>query len=378
MSTPLPVRLSLLLVAALLSACASSPQSNDVVVYQPPAPAPVVEAPPLSRPAGSDKTRIRARTRVLDVWMLDIGQGACTFIACPDGKSNVVIDCGTAKAGGTDTQAIADWINAKNARATNVTLLVSHGHEDHYSNFTNNRIHAEPFTQVLLGGLERDYPTTFQQWVKAAQEKPVFFGPAEFVANDARFACGAAKFDLLTVNATEVDGVKAEEKKENADSAVVRLSYAGHSIVFPGDAEGPTEQSALANARAHRLDLRDTTLLVSSHHGAKSGGSNSVAWLARLTPQAGLFSANVSYDTYSHPTCDRVDEFERNMGGSVKQYQLSCGKTAGQTTVPVTKRLFNTYDNGHVRARFSASGVSYACEEKTAACDAQLAPEEMP
>jgi beta-lactamase superfamily II metal-dependent hydrolase len=362
--------------AALLSGCATRVEAPP-----PPVRTPVV-APPmrdrvLTRPAFEEK-RTRPLAQVLDVWMLDVGQGACIYIVCPDGKTNVMIDCGTAKNGGATSREISQWINTRNARAEKVTLLVTHGHRDHISHLHTGAIDSKEIDGVLLGGLPADYPEDFLAWTGAARSGPAYFSAGEFKSDDGRLACGGATFDLLTVNATEVAGAKPLESKENADSAVVRLSFAGQSIVFAGDAESVTEQSALNNADRNGLDLDRTALLISSHHGADTGGSNSAPWLSRLRPRAGLFSANLDYRVYSHPRCSTVKKLAEQADSVEESFDLACGNGHDASKLPVSKRLLSTFDNGHVRARFSTSGVSFACQVHTPACDIQLAPDEIP
>lgn len=366
------------LIAVLLSACTAPPQ-------QPPTPEPQARVDVSGMRSrvfrardALEETRARPVMRVLDIWALDVGQGACIYIACPDGKSTVMIDCGTAKNGGATSSQISDWVNAKNKQAEQVTLLVTHGHRDHVSNFRDGGIEARYISKIMLGGLPADHTKDFLDWAKAAKTLPTYFTAAEFKANDNRFVCGGAKFDLLTVNATEAPGAKHDESKENADSAVVRVSFANHSIVLPGDAELVTEQSAIANATRNGLDLSNTTLLISSHHGAESGNSNSAQWLAALRPKAGLFSANVEYKVYSHPRCNTVQTFYAHVEEVADEFDFACGDERSASALTLKRRLFGTYDNGHVRARFSAAGVSYACQVSTPACDAQLAPDEIP
>lgn len=372
------VKFLMLLVTLLLSACATPPAQESAPDDLPGADR-IAKRNRTWSIDGVEEVRTRLVTKVLDVWMLDVGQGACIYIVCPDGKSSVMIDCGTAKNGGATSAQISAWINAKNSQAEQVTLLVSHGHRDHISHFRPGGIAAGPISKIMLGGgQQEDYPKTFHEWAQGAQSVPSYFGPAEFKADDARFSCGAARFDLLTVNATAVPGVRPLESKENADSAVVRLSFAGHAIVFPGDAEAVTEQSALENADRNGLDLADTSLLISSHHGADTGDSNSAAWLSRLKPHVGLFSANIDYATYTHPRCSSVQTFYAEAEKINQDFKLACGNGRQPAALTVNRRLFSTFDNGHVRARFSAAGVSYACQVSTPACDTQLAPAEMP
>jgi beta-lactamase superfamily II metal-dependent hydrolase len=367
-----------LLVTLLLSACATEPSQDPDRKDLPSADGMVKRSQTWSI-EGVEEVRTRPVTKVLDVWMLDVGQGACIYIVCPDGKSSVIIDCGTAKNGGATPSQISDWINAKNGQAEQVTLLVTHGHRDHISHFRNGGIDARPISKIMLGGgQQEDYPKTFHEWAKGARSAPSYFSPAEFKADDARFSCGNAKFDLLTVNTTAVSGVRPLESKENADSAVVRLSFAGHAVVFPGDAESVTEQSALENADRNGLGLAETSLLISSHHGADTGNSNSMAWLSRLKPHAGLFSANIDYATYTHPRCSSVQTFYAKADKIEQDFNLACGMGRQPAALTINRRLFSTFENGHVRARFSAAGVSYACQVNTPACDTQLAPAEMP
>ncbi|WP_160410737.1 ComEC/Rec2 family competence protein [Massilia cellulosiltytica] len=325
-----------------------------------------------------EETRARPVTGVLDVWLLDVGQGACIYIVWPEGTSIVMVDCGTTKNGGATSAQMSDWVNPKNSQAGHVTLLVTHGHRNHTSNFREGAIEPQYIEKMMLGGLPQDHSKSFMGWASGAKSRPTYFTAAEFKANDVRFECGGAKFDLLTVNATEAPGVRHEESKENADSAVVKLSFAGYSIVLPSDAELVTERSTMANADKNGVDLGDTTLLISSHHGAESGNSNSATWLARLRPKAGLFSANVDYKTYSHPRCNTVKNFHAYVEEVGDEFDLACGNDRSASSLTLKRRLFGTYDNGHGRARFSTAGVSYACQVSTPACDAQLAPEEMP
>lgn len=373
-----PAKFLLLLVSALLSACTTPPAQEPERSALPGADR-IVKRNRTWSVDRVEEVRARPVTEVLDVWMLDVGQGACIYIACPDDKSRVMIDCGTAKNGGATPAQISDWINTKNSQAEQVTLLVTHGHRDHISHFRPGAIDARPISRILLGGgQQQDYPEAFHKWAKGAGSAPSYFSPAEFKADDDRFVCGGARFDLLTVNTTAVPGVRPLESKENADSAVVRLSFAGHAIVFPGDAESVTEQSALENADRNGLDLSDTSLLISSHHGADTGDSNSTAWLSRLKPHAGLFSANIDYATYTHPRCSSVQTFHAEADAVDQDFNLACGNGRQAAALTVNRRLFSTFDNGHVRARFSAAGVSYACQVSTPACDTQLAPAEMP
>ncbi|MCC2973585.1 hypothetical protein [Massilia sp. IC2-476] len=130
----------------------------------------------------------------------------------------------------------------------------------------------------------------FPNWALAARSAPAFYKADECKANDKHLARGSATFNPLTVNATKVAGTPLPESKENADSAVVRLSCGGYSIVFAGNAKAVTEQSALDDADRIGLDLDRTALLIGLPQGADTGGNNSAPWPLRLCPRTGLLA----------------------------------------------------------------------------------------
>jgi beta-lactamase superfamily II metal-dependent hydrolase len=369
--------------AVLLSGCALLAPRSDLPV-PPPAPAPVMEAPAQAPQERIDITGRRADQwqrmsrppNTMDVWMLNVGQGACTFIACPDGKSNLLVDCGTDMIGGTPDTAITDWVNEKNAAASTVTVLVSHGHRDHLS-FLRLKEGVDPtlVSKLLLGGIKDDYTKAFHNWADKAKSTATYFKSTEFKANDSRFQCGAAKVDLLTANATEVDNPAYYFSKKNADSAIVRVSLGKHAVIIPGDAEGISEQSAIDNAARNGLKIAGASLVIGSHHGAHTHGSNGANWRTALAPHAGAFSANLDA-SHRHPRCSIVDGYRAATDPVAPGFDMACGDGTKRSDITLGTRLFNTHDNGHVLARITASSITYLCQTMTPACDMEL-PDDM-
>jgi competence protein ComEC len=74
-----------------------------------------------------------------------------------------------------------------------------------------------------------------------------------------------------------------DEKKENNQSMVMRLTYRGVAILFTGDIESKGEHELLARG----ADLRATLLKV-PHHG--SGTSSSAALIAAVQPRVAVVS----------------------------------------------------------------------------------------
>jgi hypothetical protein len=61
--------------------------------------------------------------------------------------------------------------------------------------------------------------------------------------------------------------------------------------------------AAVEDATAMGISLAQTSLLVGSHPGAATRGSNGRQWLDAVKPKAAAFSSNVNYK-YRHPCVD--------------------------------------------------------------------------
>lgn len=335
-------------------------------------------APP-GAPAHDRVVARRAAVQSADVWFLDIGQGSCNFVACPDGKSALLIDCGSSAAGGTKLTDVVKWINNKAADMTTVTAIVSHPDKNHMSLLGGTQgVSPDSISAVYVGRNLAEYPAAFIDWAGRTQAPPVELGAAEFAADDARFACGVATVALLTVNATRDPDTGLAGDSKNADSAVLRLAYESNAVIFPGDAEGITERSALDNAQRHNPDLTARTLLVGSHHGARTKQSNSAEWLAAVQPRTVLFSARMA-SSYHHPQCEVVDRVAPFASATDQAFDFDCGEgNDSVSTRALSRQVLGTDRNGHILARLTSSGYQVLCQKVTPACDGQLAAEDMP
>jgi competence protein ComEC len=77
---------------------------------------------------------------------------------------------------------------------------------------------------------------------------------------------------------------------------VLKLSYKGQSLLFPGDLERPGEQAVVSNA-GHLLR---SDILLAPHHGSKS--SCSEPFLQRVKPRICIVSSGSgNYFGFPHP-----------------------------------------------------------------------------
>jgi beta-lactamase superfamily II metal-dependent hydrolase len=75
---------------------------------------------------------------------------------------------------------------------------------------------------------------------------------------------------------------------------VLLLDYGDFRGIFAGDAEEATEEAA---HRPYEALMEDTIVLLASHHGAHTHGSNHAGWIAATNPQIVVFSAGDRYGT---------------------------------------------------------------------------------
>lgn len=316
-------------------------------------------------------------TGTLDVWLLDVGQGSCTYIACPDQHSALLIDCGSSAAGGTPLSAVRDWLNTKISQSS-TTVVVSHPDKDHMSLLADDEVAAEPVAALLIGRTLEHYPPAFRTWAEKVRTSPQTFNASETTANDNRFACSPAQVDLLTANSTMDPATGDFGGSKNADSIVMRVRWGTSSIIITGDAEGSTEQRAIDNAAAQETGKTDTSLLLGSHHGARTHGSNGQAWLETTRPRAVAYSARLA-SSYHHPQCEVVQRASQFADPLTEAFDFSCGiGNADVSFHRVSARLLSTHINGHVLVQYSDASVRYLCQRMSPACDETLSEELIP
>ena len=134
----------------------------------------------------------------------------------------------------------------------------------------------------------------------------------------------------------------------NADSIILRVGYLNFRALFTGDAEGSSEKLAIANVGTGGVF---SDLVLGSHHGADTKGSNGKGWVEATNPHLVAFSAGHN-SGYGHPRCTVVQRYIDNasnlatMGSSLG---IACGLGSSQWgTVSTKKGVLSTYMNGTI------------------------------
>ncbi|MGL4426955.1 MAG: ComEC/Rec2 family competence protein [Alphaproteobacteria bacterium] len=295
------------------------------------------------------------------------------------------------------------------------TVVVTHGDKDHYSwlpeLFDKNIYILE---HLILGGLPSHYEdkdAKFITWVKNRLQKDntkvylpavvheaittvedfeklkkseavaehVHHQQTDAVQTGALFLDEALNFgkdlqiSLLSVNPTHV---KEEGRSPmrmsysddaNADSLVMKLTHQAGSMILTGDATELTTNRIIRNYQNNPSFL-EADILLASHHGASSQGTNSKEWMSYTKPKVVLVSNGL---TYEHPTYTAYEAFKTSekllsfkshyvltgLSEEDKKQNIKKGKKEAEE-LPTLKRhktyrgIYSTLSNGDLTLTF--------------------------
>ncbi len=305
----------------------------------------------------------------LDVWMFDIGQGSCVVIDCPDGDRPIVVDCGSSAVSVRNAQKdVLSRASSLVSALGTPAVVISHGDDDHFS-LLPDLLKAGSVEAVWLGGREAEYEADqIKNWFRKvrAAGTSVDVLPARFSqADDRDLHCGSAKVDILIANATG--------QTTNGDSIVLAVSLGDVTIVLPGDAIGDTERLALQTKNDIPRLRNARSIVVGSHHGAKTAGSNGMlesGWETDWSPVATIFSMRAS--KHKHPDCAVVERYATVMPPFGPSYTFTCGENGQVANRVVASRMLSTHDHGDLLLRIRPTRTLYLCQFEGPPCSGGL------
>lgn len=265
----------------------------------------------------------------LEIYFADVGQGDCTIIRTPAGRS-IIIDGGGSihddESSYTGEMIVVPLLY--DLKITHVDVMIAtHGHADHVNGLKTVMDRMQVKRLVVADADDREMSGLIEHarsrgiTVEVADQDDIIYAEDGLVLkalypleDKSRMPSGS------TANANEL-------------SLVTRLEYAGFSALFTGDIGFSTENLLLG-----REDL-DCDLIKVPHHGSKY--SSGIEFIRQVSPAVAVIS--VGKNRYGHPSAEakkrytsagtRIYETIRHGGIMVKVDSRRPGQMSVRTVI---------------------------------------------
>ena len=232
----------------------------------------------------------------LEVSFLDVGQGSAALIRFP-GKERMLLDGGGFSGGSLDAgkMIVAPFLlRSKIARID--YLVLSHPDMDHMDGLRFVASHFRP-REFWHSGEREEAPAHRDLMDRLRSKNVPMFSPGGWSGSR---VIGGVSVSVLHPEA----GEEERRHKLNDRSLVVKLTYRGKSLLFPGDLEKAGEAMVVLRSGG---DLKSDVLLA-PHHG--SGTSCTPLFLEQVRPRVCVISAGGG-NPFAFPNMAVVERLER-------------------------------------------------------------------
>lgn len=212
---------------------------------------------------------------VMRVTFFDVGDGACTLIQTPAGKT-LVVDCGTSS--WRDPSAVGEKLLAPYLRSRGLdqidVLVLTHPHADHISGVPGLLKHA-PAKLVVVNGDKEHSPEYFRCRRALKSYRPRH----RMLRRGQRIDMGDG------VVAEVISPADSPFVDPNDRSIVLKIRFGHVAVLLSSDAGEEAEAEIIASG----ADLRAQVLQV-GHHGSRR--STTPQWLAAVSPSIAVISCS--------------------------------------------------------------------------------------
>ena len=236
----------------------------------------------------------------LNCTFLAMGHGTCVVLELPGGQT-VLYDAGSLGSPEGATQTVASYLWSRGITHIDAVVL-SHADIDHYNampglvdRFDIATVYISP---LMFDPWATDGQLTAPNYLRETLERAEVPMKEIWMNDRLRVANSPVEIEILHPPRQGVVG------RDNANSILLNVKYAGHSVLLPGDLESPGIDAVMAEPAL------DCDILLAPHHG--STGSNPPGFAAWCTPQWVVVSGR-AHAHQSEPTAGPY----RQIGGQV-------------------------------------------------------------
>ena len=212
----------------------------------------------------------------------DVGQGDAALVTSPAGAS-ILID------GGPDPEEVATKLSALGVKRLDL-LVATHPHADHVGGLPAVMARF-PIGLVIEPGCWEPSPA-YEEFLRAVRAERL---QVRHPRTGDAFDVADVHLDVLAPDAC----AHGTDSDPNNDSIVLRLVWRGRVVLFPADAEVPSQQAMLEEGEPLAAQV-----LKVPHHG---GDTSLVDFFQAVDPQLAIVSVGQPND-YGHPVPKVLDE----------------------------------------------------------------------
>jgi len=225
---------------------------------------------------------------ILEVEILDIGQGDSILIRSPEGKT-VLIDGGTGRSGD-----LVEILQSRNIDSLNL-MVATHPHADHIGGL-DEVLEAIPVKAYLDNGMTHT-TRSYAKVMRLVEQKKI-----KYIEGKAGRVLRLDDGITLTLLHPQDVRLKNTRSDLNSNSVVIRLTHKDNCFLFTGDAEEETEDLLVQKG------IEPCEVLKVAHHG--SNHSSTMHFLKAVQPKIALVSLGKN-NRYGHPGEESMERIKK-------------------------------------------------------------------